>query len=205
MALNNLRFRIPNTSETRDHAAQKFSQLQTDLVSTAQMWAVDEVSAVMARQLNEPLTALLTYLNEIKKEGSPRAGEEPASDLIREMVDKALFETERVCSILERLDYVTTEDGAADIQSAIEPSARPGDLIATGPALMLPRAAEQYSLTPREAEVLALITAGASNKEGGYRLGISTRTFEVHRAHIMKKCGARNAADLVRITFGEVR
>jgi two-component system, LuxR family, response regulator FixJ len=56
-------------------------------------------------------------------------------------------------------------------------------------------------LTPREHEVLALITSGSSNKEGGHRLGISTRTFEVHRAHLMGKLGARNAADLVRIAL----
>ncbi len=53
-------------------------------------------------------------------------------------------------------------------------------------------------LTPREQEVLALIAEGTSNKVGGYRLGISPRTFEAHRAQIMRKFGARNIADLIR-------
>ena len=57
------------------------------------------------------------------------------------------------------------------------------------------------SLTPRERQVLAEIMAGASNKEAGRRLGISPRTIEVHRARIMEKIGARNAADLVRIVL----
>ncbi|HWP27012.1 MAG TPA: response regulator [Xanthobacteraceae bacterium] len=57
-------------------------------------------------------------------------------------------------------------------------------------------------LTPREREVLAQITSGASNKEAGRNLGISMRTVEVHRAHIMHKLKARNAADLVRIVLG---
>ena len=57
------------------------------------------------------------------------------------------------------------------------------------------------SLTPREREVLSQIAAGASNKEAGRHLGISPRTIEVHRARIMEKLGARNAADLVRIVL----
>ncbi len=60
-------------------------------------------------------------------------------------------------------------------------------------------------LTPREREVLSQIAAGASNKEAGRRLGISPRTIEVHRARIMDKLGARNAADLVRIVLTQAR
>ncbi|MEJ8473328.1 response regulator transcription factor [Roseibium algae] len=56
-------------------------------------------------------------------------------------------------------------------------------------------------LTRREKEVLQEITGGASNKEVGRILGISPRTVEVHRARIMEKLGARNAADLVRIVL----
>jgi two-component system, LuxR family, response regulator FixJ len=60
-------------------------------------------------------------------------------------------------------------------------------------------------LTPREREVLQLITNGQSNKEAGRELGISPRTIEVHRARIMEKLGAKNAADLVRIVLSEAR
>ena len=60
-------------------------------------------------------------------------------------------------------------------------------------------------LTQREREVLAEITGGASNKEAGRRLGISPRTIEVHRASIMDKLGAKNTADLVRITLKEAQ
>jgi FixJ family two-component response regulator len=60
-------------------------------------------------------------------------------------------------------------------------------------------------LTRREREVLEQFTAGASNKEAGRHLGISPRTIEDHRANIMKKLGARNAADLVRIVMTSSR
>ncbi len=56
-------------------------------------------------------------------------------------------------------------------------------------------------LTPREREVLQLITNGQSNKEAGRELGISPRTVEVHRSRVMEKLGARNTADLVRIVL----
>jgi FixJ family two-component response regulator len=63
----------------------------------------------------------------------------------------------------------------------------------------------QGRLTPREREVLAQIAAGASNREAGQQLAISPRTVEVHRARIMGKLGAKNAADLVRIVLTSER
>ncbi len=53
--------------------------------------------------------------------------------------------------------------------------------------------------------MLAQIAAGSSNKEAGRVLGISPRTIEVHRARIMEKLGAKNAADLVRIVLSDGR
>ena len=60
-------------------------------------------------------------------------------------------------------------------------------------------------LTSRERDVLGQIAAGSSNKQAGRELGISPRTIEVHRARIMEKLSAKNAADLVRIVLSESR
>jgi FixJ family two-component response regulator len=60
-------------------------------------------------------------------------------------------------------------------------------------------------LTRREREVLERFVSGASNKEAGRHLGISPRTIEDHRANIMKKLGARNAADLIRMVMSASR
>nr|WP_314259997.1 helix-turn-helix transcriptional regulator [uncultured Devosia sp.] len=53
-----------------------------------------------------------------------------------------------------------------------------------------------YQLTPREEEVLSLILQGNTNRGIGSLLGISPRTVEVHRLHIMSKIHATNVVDL---------
>jgi FixJ family two-component response regulator len=60
-------------------------------------------------------------------------------------------------------------------------------------------------LTPRERDVLSQITAAASNKEAANNLGISQRTVEVHRIHIMQKLAAKNTVDLIRIVLSKGR
>jgi FixJ family two-component response regulator len=60
-------------------------------------------------------------------------------------------------------------------------------------------------LSPRERGVLGSLTSGASNKEAGRQLGISPRTIEYHRANIMKKLGAKNATELIRIVLAASR
>jgi two-component system response regulator FixJ len=57
------------------------------------------------------------------------------------------------------------------------------------------------SLTPREREVLALITRGKSNKVMAAELGVSQRTVEIHRARVMDKTGAASLAQLVRMAI----
>lgn len=56
------------------------------------------------------------------------------------------------------------------------------------------------TLSMREREVLALVVDGVDNRSIGERLGISPRTVEVHKSRIMGKLGARNLAELIRIT-----
>jgi FixJ family two-component response regulator len=55
------------------------------------------------------------------------------------------------------------------------------------------------SLSPREKDVLPLVTAGLMNKQAAGELGISETTLEVHRRRIMRKMAAANFADLVRM------
>ncbi len=57
------------------------------------------------------------------------------------------------------------------------------------------------SLTAREREVLRLVSTGKLNKVIATDLGVSRRTVEAHRAHVMEKLGVQSLAQLVRIVM----
>lgn len=57
------------------------------------------------------------------------------------------------------------------------------------------------ALTPREREVMELLVVGHPNKVIGYRLDISPRTVEIHRARVLEKMQARSLPELVRIAM----
>ena len=57
---------------------------------------------------------------------------------------------------------------------------------------------EEEALTPRELEVLKLVSQGMSNYQIASELFISIRTVEKHRVNVLRKMQALNTADLVR-------
>ena len=56
-------------------------------------------------------------------------------------------------------------------------------------------------LTAREVEIVELLAEGKTNKEVATALGVSTRTVESHREHIMHKMNFQSLADLVRFAI----
>lgn len=59
------------------------------------------------------------------------------------------------------------------------------------------------TLTPREHEVLLLLTQGKQNKVIAQELGVSPRTVEIHRARVMDKMNARSVAELVHMMMSQ--
>lgn len=55
------------------------------------------------------------------------------------------------------------------------------------------------SLSPRERQVMALVTAGKMNKQVAGDLNLSEITVKIHRGSAMRKMGAKTLADLVRM------
>jgi DNA-binding NarL/FixJ family response regulator len=110
--------------------------------------------------------------------------------------------------------YLTKDAGAEEIRAAMEAVVR-GDVAldpaaqrqvvaalsdpAASPATAAPELPDE--LTPREAEVLALIAEGLTNSEIAERLVVSAATVKTHVNHIFAKTGARDRAQAVRYAY----
>ncbi len=57
------------------------------------------------------------------------------------------------------------------------------------------------SLTPREREIMQLTVEGLTSKMIAKQLGISYKTVQIHRFHIMKKAGVSNTMELARLAL----
>ena len=111
--------------------------------------------------------------------------------------------------------YLTKDAGGAEIRHALEQVL--GDHAVIDPAVQhhlvdaiatLPPARGARSpsalpagLTPREAEVLALIAAGLSNREIAGHLSVSEGTVKSHINHLLAKIGARDRAQAVTFAY----
>jgi len=176
--------------------------LEIARLSAARARAMDEAGATIARQLNGPLTALLLYMGEIKQHSHQFSQSAGDRVYLQQVVENALQQTERVCAMMKQL--ADAYEGAAVVpgrKTGWKTRAGQGRDGIGAPGVMLSSGSDQKPLTKREREVLNLISEGYSNKQGALRMQISPRTFESHRAEAMRKLGARNTADLVRLAL----
>lgn len=96
-------------------------------------------------------------------------------------------------------DYLEKPAGAAALSAALIPAW--SALERSIEAAETKRAAQERvsRLTPREADIARALLSGRPNKGVAHDLGISVRTVEMHRAHIMSKLGVRSLAEAALI------
>jgi DNA-binding CsgD family transcriptional regulator len=107
--------------------------------------------------------------------------------------------------VLGRAAAITARLGARLLDGEVQALARRArlDLIppaaAAVPAAGAPPPAAQLGLTPREAEVLALVAAGRSNRQIAQALFISPKTVSVHVSNILAKLGVAGRGEAAAI------
>jgi len=84
-------------------AAERLAALQAQLVRMARINAVDEMGAALAHELNQPLTALMLYLQAVNRSVAKRSGADALPKEISDILEKALAEADRAGKIIHRM------------------------------------------------------------------------------------------------------
>jgi two-component system sensor kinase FixL len=87
----------------RNESEQRLNQLQTDLVRMARVSAIDEMGAALAHELNQPLTALMLYLQAVERACAKHSAVNPMPPGVLSILEKAVREAERAGSIIQRM------------------------------------------------------------------------------------------------------
>jgi DNA-binding NarL/FixJ family response regulator len=163
----------------------------------------------LVRRLNPDVLVLdlmMPGLNGLEVARQLNKGASPVGVVVLSMHDDEGFVLEALANGVSA--YVLKDSNSSDLIQAVRE-------VAAGRRYLSPplsdRAIETYqqmakigtmdrheTLTTREREVLQLSAEGYTNSEIAARLGISTRTAETHRSHLMQKLGLHTQSDLLR-------
>jgi len=171
-----------------------------------------EIGAAMAHQLSGPVTALLLHVGYIQQNSDRFIASDGDVDSLKQAIASAVDAADQLSGLIHRMGDgfeapIRKEVAVAVARDAITWWSRTSARLAKSRNDSGNRSAEEEvrpgmrPLTRREREVLQLVSDGYSNKEGASLLNISYRTFECHRAEVLRKFGARNTAELVRLAL----
>ena len=102
---------------SRKEAEQRVNDLQSELVHLARVSAMDEMGAALAHELNQPLTAIMLYLQAVSRSLDKR--NDAADETFKSVLAKAVHEAERAGNIISRMRQFVEKR---------EPNRRPVDL-----------------------------------------------------------------------------
>ena len=108
---------------------------------------------------------------------------------------------DRAASSLRQAHAIAAELGARPLLTEIDAvSSRTRISIEAPTRVVLDESsAERLGLTPREAEVLALVAAGRTNRQIGDELYVSDKTASVHVSNILRKLGVNSRVDAAAV------
>jgi DNA-binding NarL/FixJ family response regulator len=185
---------LVGTAADGEEAVALAAEYDPDVVlMDLRMPRVDGIEAIrrLAERGERPRTiALTTYADDASVLGALRAGargyltKDAGADQIRAAVE-AVARGEAALDPAVQRHVVAALSGPAD----------GGQVPGAGAAAAEPELPD--GLTPREAEVLALIAAGLTNTEIAERLVVSGATVKSHVNHIFAKAGVRDRAQAV--------
>ena len=89
----------------RKAVEQRLAQLQSQLVKMARVNAMDEMGAAIAHELNQPLTAVMLYLQAVSRKLKTGEGDEEVDAALLEILSKASREAERAGSIIQKMRH----------------------------------------------------------------------------------------------------
>ncbi len=159
-----------------------------------------DVSELMKDQLQEGLVLAFDQPGEDGIEGIFEELERLGSYLpIVAMGDVA--DADRIVASLRAgaIDYLVLPIDTAVLEQRISEALMRAELTHEERKHRAEARAKVEKLTKRERQVLDFIAFGLSNKMIANEIGISPRTVEIHRAHLMTKLQARNAGEVIRL------
>jgi two-component system sensor kinase FixL len=107
----------------RKEAERRLNQLQADLLHMARVSAMDEMGAALAHELNQPLTAVMLYLQAVSRAQS-QPQKPGMAEVTKTVLEKAVREAERAGNIIQRMRHFVEkrepERRVVDINPLIE-------------------------------------------------------------------------------------
>lgn len=122
----------------------RVSQLQAQVVHMTRLSAMDEMGAAMAHELNQPLTALLLYLQAVARQiKSCHAEGKAPNDKMLGVLDKAVQEAERASHIVQRMRQMVEkrdpERSTIDLREVVNEALDLSEFVAQGATVTIRR------------------------------------------------------------------
>lgn len=126
----------------RKSVEQRLSQLQAQIVHMTRLSAMDEMGAAMAHELNQPLTALMLYLQAVMR-ALKSTGGAMKPDQVVSIIEKAVAEAQRAGGIIQRMRQMVEkrdpERSQVDLRTVVDEAVDLSDFVAQGSTVTIRR------------------------------------------------------------------